>query len=213
MDVLVPTGRVTRIRSVGIACLVATAATAVVVVAGCGGSNVLEASQALTRCLKRHGIADAESLPEYSTAERAFPSLLGVRGLVAPRGISHEDYAAALAACGHAGAAAPKPVTNPAVRQKVYEVRACTERNGYKLPQPNFAGPGPVVDPAGIDTTSTHWLATALGCATNPDVTKAMLEACVGYKALGPTGRRDDEFERKYIQLPGCLKRITGSLP
>jgi hypothetical protein len=184
-------------------------------VSGCGGllshvrTNPAALLQASDACLERHGIAHpfAETVP--SAEELAVPSLAFVRGLRVPPEVTRERFEAALRACGdgsvHVGQA---PITNSLLQARILEARACLMRNGFQLPPPDFAGPGPVFDTHGIDIMSARWMATAYGCGVTRKLTPNKLAACTSAHTL--VGNADNaagsQFRLMLLQLGGCLK-------
>jgi len=190
----------------------ALAATAV---SGCSGvlsqvrTNPAVLLQASDACLERHGIKHplAEAVP--TGEEEAVPTLALVRGLRVPPGVTQRRFEVALRACGdgsvHVGQA---PITSRILRARILETRTCLGINGFKLPPPDFAGPGPVLDTHGIDIMSARWIATAHGCGVTRKLTPSRLAACVPPHAL--VGNADDApgspFRLMLLQLGACLK-------
>jgi hypothetical protein len=162
---------------------------------------------ALNRCLERHGVPDPEKTQTPTPQELAIPSLLAVRGVRVPVSVNRATFKEALAKCD-AGSlqVAPSPITDKRLQNRINAMRVCLARNGYILPPPNYPGPGPVLDTSMVDIASARWVATATGCGVTKELTPAALEVCMGKNALSGGAKTNVAFQRKYLQLAGCLK-------
>jgi hypothetical protein len=180
----------------------------------CGVSSFDRAGPAsfteLNRCLEKHGVAHPENIPGPNQEERTLPSLIGVRGVRVPLGVTRVQFEGALRECG-AGylRVAPAPVTSPVLQGRVLRVTACLARNGFMLPPPNFHGPGPVLDTSSVNVASAKWVATVRGCQiTRQQLTQTALSKCMDAKALEGNAGGNMTFEQQFLGLSRCLKRV-----
>lgn len=180
-----------------------------VVACGTSARNKTEpvALTELNRCLVGHGIAHPENTPRPSPQELAVPSLIAIRGLRVPIGVTRTRFEGALKECG-AGSlhVAPAPVTSAVLQERIVELRSCLARNEFRLPPPNFPGPGPVLDTSGVDIASARWVATATGCGFTRQLTQATLTKCMGVPALEGAAKTNPAFQRRYLGLARCLR-------
>jgi hypothetical protein len=182
---------------------------ATVVLAGCGTVRVSPPSpsalQANVECLKRHGIAHAGEVGARTPEETAIPGLLAYYGAAVPRGATRAQFERAVTQCGGGIHVGRVPVTSGVAKAFIAELRQCLGRNGYRLPAPDYPGPGPLLDTGSIDVRSSRWVATVKGCGATPRMDPAQLERCMGARTLQrPTS--DPEFERRVDGLRECLK-------
>lgn len=161
----------------------------------------------LDACLKSHGIAHPERSARAADVERTIPALLGTAGIPVPDGSTKAQYEVALRACGVENVQVGRvPITSSILKQRIVSVRLCLSNNGFRLPAPNFAGPGPVLDTTGVDIGSARWVATAMGCSVTRSLTPTALRVCVHSHVLA--GRATGvSFENDLLALPRCLKR------
>lgn len=171
-----------------------------------GSTALPEFFEHLNTCLKSQGIADPESSAKAADVERTIPALLGTAGVPVPNGVTKVQYEAALKRCGVNVRVGRVSITSPLLEQRIMSLRSCLVNNGFTLPPPDFPGPGPVLETAGIDLGSARWMATAMGCSVTRSLTKASLSGCMGDAVLA--GRATGaSFEDRLLALPACLKR------
>jgi hypothetical protein len=200
--------------------LIGASAVAVVsagVLAACGANLAAIGPGSLTaldKCLEKHGIAHPEESAPASSVEKTIPILLGIRGIHVPREATQTEFEGALKTCGAADVrVAPAPITNPLLQQRVERLAQCLAANGFRLPPPDFPGPGPVLDTQGVDIASARWIATARACSVTTGVAykgvrlnEALLKACLGDQALEGAARTNAQFQRRIEGLPACLR-------
>jgi hypothetical protein len=169
------------------------------------------ASGSLDSCLKKQGIAHPEDVASPSGQELAIPGLQDIGGLRVPRGATKAQFETALSKCGagslHVG---PRPITSPALQQKIRELRTCLAANGFDLAPPTFAGTAPVLDTSHVDIASARWRATAMGCGVTGQLHQADLTRCLGAKALKGSADANQEFQNRIVELPHCLRHPNG---
>lgn len=131
-------------------------------VGGCGGSSSSNRSTASTTlaayrsCLQKHGVRPLGAGGRFGT--------------IASR-INNPKYSAVLKDCGtpRRGRLSAKSITI------LHEYIACVAKHGYKLPEPNTSGNGPVF-PAGTDRVHRYRTAAA-SCVS---LTRAGLRSIYG---------------------------------
>jgi hypothetical protein len=171
-----------------------------------GSTALPEFFEHLNACLKSQGIADPESSAKAADVERTIPALLGAAGVPVPNGVTKVQYEAALKRCGVNVRVGRVAITSPLLEERIMSLRSCLVNNGFTLPPPDFPGPGPVLETAGIDLGSARWVATAMGCSVTRSLTKATLSGCMGEGVLA--GRATGaNFEDHLLALPACLKK------
>jgi hypothetical protein len=132
-------------RSAAVMAIVAIAVA--ITVGGCGGSSSSNRSTASTTlaayrsCLQKHGVRSLRAGGRFGT--------------IASR-INNPKYTAVLKDCGtpRRGRLSAKSITI------LHEYIACVAKHGYKLPEPNTSGNGPVF-PAGTDRVRRYRTAAA----------------------------------------------------
>jgi hypothetical protein len=190
-----------------------TAAAIMTSLVACGVSSFDRTGPAffteLSRCLEKHGVAQPENIPGPNQEERTLPSLIGVRGVRVPLGVTRVQFEEALRKCGASYLrVAPASVTSPVLQGRVLRVAACLARNGFMLPPPNFPGPGPVLDTRRVNVASAKWVATVRGCQiTRQRLTQAALRKCMGAKVLEGAAKTNPIFQARISELPRCLRR------
>lgn len=183
----------------------------VALLAGCGISSRLKALPVVLSevhsCLKAHGIAHPNEASAPNAQELAVPDLIGLGGLRVPDGVTRAQFEVALKECGVGYLrVGPQPITSPLLREKVFRLVSCLDRNGFDVRPPNFSGKGPVLDTGAIDVASARWVATAKGCDADSQLTEAELQACMEARGLEGEAKNNTIFELRVLELPRCLK-------
>jgi hypothetical protein len=119
---------------------------------------------AVRECLAKSGI----TLPKRTPGQRPGPGGFsgGANGgPQLPKGMTREQFAAALRKCGGGVRVGRKGFFNsPAYRQALTSFATCMRQNGVNLPSPNGSGTGPVFDTKGINTASAQFKAAEMKC-------------------------------------------------
>lgn len=116
---------------------------------------------AIRECLQKNGI----TLPKRSPGSGPPP---GTNRLGLPKGVTAQQYQAAVKKCGGggfgAGAGAFRRANSPVFRQALSKYGECLRQNGINIPAPNTSGKGPIFSTKGIDTTSPKFKAATMKC-------------------------------------------------
>jgi hypothetical protein len=99
------------------------------------------------------------------------------------------------------------PITSLVLQRRIAGLVLCLDRNGFRLPPPNFSGSGAVLDTKEVDTTSARWAATVMGCRTTAQLDEKALKKCLGRQAIEGAAKTNPMFQRRIVELPGCLRR------
>lgn len=165
----------------------------------------------LNACLRRHGVAEPEVVNKLTAQEQAIPAAMAYEPQPIPNNVTRAQYQQTLVKCGapelaaHLGRTA---ITSDIAKRQLLAIQQCLVSNGFRLPRPNFPGPGPVFDTTGVDLTSTRWAATVTGCETLHSLTRAQLERCMGARALRQSAMAG-AAEKRLLELPRCLRSST----
>jgi len=121
---------------------------------------------AMRACLAKAGITLPQSTPGQPRVPGA-GGFLGGPGGQLPKGVTREQFAAALKKCGggtgHSFRGGSR-LTSPAFRQVLTAFAACMRQNGVNLPSPNSSGTGPVFNTKGVNTAGAQFRAAETKC-------------------------------------------------
>jgi hypothetical protein len=140
---------------------------------GASGTKGTGRAKAIRECLQKAGI----NLPQQPQGAHP-PSGGGAGGFFGgpggaklPKGVTREQFQAALKKCGltrrlgsgRFGAGRGR-LNSPAFRQSLTSFSKCMQEHGVKLPAPNTSGKGPVFNTSGIDTTGSTFVKAEDAC-------------------------------------------------
>lgn len=169
-----------RLWLIGVAVLIVVAAVAAASTMSSNSPRGNRRTQ-LAACLKKQGVTlprrapGAHGAQPESGAENGHPGSgaegSGQLGFDAQRGGNDAIRRAALRRCGvnpqrEAGPNGDRGsfAHSPASRRALASFAACVRRNGYRLPNPNTSGNGPVFNPRQVDRSNPRFLAAARRC-------------------------------------------------
>jgi hypothetical protein len=127
---------------------------------------------ALRSCLQKQGIT-LPSVPSGAARQPRGPGAPGVGapgggagGFQLPKGVTKEQYQAALKKCGAGNRPLAKAgaFNSASARAGLVKYAACLRQNGINVPAPNTTGKGPVFSTKGIDTSSSKFKAAQSTC-------------------------------------------------
>jgi hypothetical protein len=141
------------------------------------GPNAIRVT-ALRACLLKNGIP----LPKRIPGQKGAPGAGGFLGGAAlPKGVTRDQYQAALKKCGAGTFASPgRRVSSPAFKAALTKFATCLRQNGVNISAPNTSGTGPIFSTKGINTASAQFRTAERKCSA---ILRAGLKASAGARS------------------------------
>jgi hypothetical protein len=159
------------------------AATAVALLAACGGSGKASTTSAtnsasaasrsgsrdsrfasVRACLEKQGVKLPTPPARGQGPGFGGPPGAGGRAFKLPEGVSRSKFEEALKKCGGLPRGPRRGFNSAAARAALTKFARCMRENGIDLPAPNTSGNGPVFDGKGIDRSSPRFLKAEQKC-------------------------------------------------